>query len=187
MRAELGIPEDAIVFGRHGAMDTFDIAIAREAVVKVATANPSVYFLFMNTFKVCDLPNVIHLPKTVDVEAKQRFINTCDAYLHARGDGETFGLAVAEFAVSDKPIIACTKCTDDTHFRILGDKVYRYTTKDDLVEILRSFRRGAMDMSTNGYKQFAIEPVMEAFRQVVCRPHRRAIPPLDFLPRSYAP
>lgn len=179
MRAELGIPDDAIVFGRHGAADTFDIAFAREAVVEVAKANPHIYFLFLNTPAFCSLPNVLHLPKTVDVEAKQRFINTCDAYLHARSDGETFGLAVAEFAVSDKPIIACTRCTDDAHFRILRDKVYRYTTKDDLVSILQSFRRGDMDMSTNGYKQYTVERVMDAFRQIVCRPRPRI---LTFLP-----
>jgi len=181
LRKELGIPEDAIVFGRHGALDTFDIPMAREAVAEVAKSNPNIYFLFMNTYDVCDLPNVIHLPKTVDVEVKQRFINTCDAYLHARSDGETFGLAVAEFAVSDKPIIACTSCTDDAHFRILGDKVYKYTTKDDLVNILRTFRRGDMDMTTNGYKQFAVGPVMEAFRQIVCRP--KPSRPLNFLYR----
>jgi hypothetical protein len=181
LRAELGIPEDAIVFGRHGAMDTFDIQAARDAVVDVATSNPSIYFLFLNTPRFCDLPNVIHLPRTVDIEAKQKFINTCDAYLHARSDGETFGLAVAEFAVSDKPILACTHCTDDAHLRILGDKVYRYTTKEDLVTLLRSFRRGEMDMTSNGYKQFAKEPVMEAFRQIVCRP--KPMPrPLGFLP-----
>lgn len=181
MRAELGIPEDALVFGRHGAMDTFDIQAAREAVIEVATSNPDIYFLFLNTDKFCTLPNVFHLPKTVDIEAKQKFINTCDAYLHARSDGETFGLAVAEFAVSDKPIIACARCTDDAHFRILRDKVYRYTTKEDLVTLLRSFRRGDMDMSSNGYKQFAIEPVMEAFRQIVCRPKPKTRP-LGFLP-----
>jgi len=181
LRASLGIPEDAIVFGRHGAMDTFDIQIAREAVEEVAKSNPNVYFLFMNTSHVCSLPNVIHLPKTIDVETKQRFINTCDAYLHARSDGETFGLAVAEFAVSDKPIIACTRCTDDAHFRILKDKVYKYTTKDDLVHILTTFKRGDMDMSTNGYKQFTIEHVMDAFRQIVCHPRRKPAA-LSFLP-----
>lgn len=168
MRADLGIPEDSIVFGRHGAMDTFDVTIAREAVTEIASKNPSVYFLFLNTSKFCDLPNVIHLPKTIDIESKQRFINTCDAYLHGRRDGETFGLAVAEFAISDKPVIACTQCTDDAHLRILGDKVYKYTSKEDLLTILRAFRRGEMEMSSNGYKQFTPERVMETFRQIVC-------------------
>lgn len=182
MRAELGIPEDAIVFGRHGAAETFDLQAARDAVVEVASSDPSVYFLFMNTHRFCDLPNVIHLPKTVDVEVKQRFINTCDAYLHGRSDGETFGLSVAEFAVSDKPILACTRCTDDAHLRILGDKALLYTTKEDLVTRLRTFRRGDVDMTSNGYKQFTPERVMEAFRQIVCRP-KPYLRPIGFLYR----
>lgn len=173
LRESLGIPKDAIVFGRHGGSDTFDIAIAREAVAEIAAENPAMYFLFMNTPRFCDLPNVIHLPKTIDIEAKQRFINTCDAYLHARSDGETFGLAVAEFAVSEKPIIASSRCTDNAHLRILGDKVYRYTTKEDLLNILRGFRRGEMDMASNGYKQFTPQAVMEAFRRVVCKKQTR--------------
>jgi len=180
MRSELGIPEDATVFGRHGSLDTFDIQLAREAVIEHAKENPNVYFLFMNTYPVCDLPNVIHLPKTIDVEMKQKFINTCDAYLHARSDGETFGLAVAEFAISEKPVIASTKCTDDAHLRILSDKVYKYTTKDDLLNILRHFRKGEMDMSENGYKRFSPEAVMSVFRQIVCVPKKQK-GPLSFL------
>jgi hypothetical protein len=183
MRAELGIPDDAIVFGRHGAADTFDIPFVREAVIDVARANPTRYFLFLNTPKFCDLPNVIHLPKTIDVESKQKFINTCDAYLHARSDGETFGLAVAEFAVSEKPVITCTRGTDDAHLRILQDKAIRYTTKEDVVRILETFERGCVDMTTNGYKQFAVAPVMEAFRQIVCRPISKPRP-LGFLYRK---
>jgi hypothetical protein len=172
MRAELGIPNDAIVFGRHGGYDTFDIPFAREVVKEVAQSNPNIYFIFMNTDHVCDLPNVIHLPKTIDTELKQKFINTCDAYLHARTHGETFGLAVAEFAISDKPILSCTVCSDDAHFRILGDKVYKYTTKNDLIELLTTFRPGQMDMTNNGYKQFTVEQVMNAFRRVICRPRQ---------------
>ena len=36
LRAELGIPVDATVFGRHGGYDTFDIPEARAAVLSVA-------------------------------------------------------------------------------------------------------------------------------------------------------
>lgn len=175
MRTELGIPDDAIVFGRHGGEGTFNIPFAHDAVVQVATANPSLYFLFLNTAKFCDLPNVIHLPKTIDIETKQKFINTCDAYLHARSEGETFGLAVAEFALSNKPIIACSQCTDNAHLQILGDKVILYSSKEDLVLTLESFRRGMVDMTTNGYKQFTPERVMNSFQQIVCRPKPRTI------------
>lgn len=176
LREPLGIPPDALVFGRHGGSDTFDLESARQAVIEVASTHPDIYFVFLNTDRFCTLPNVRFLPCTVDVDEKQAFINTCDAYLHGRRDGETFGLAVAEFAVSGKPIIACTQCTDDAHFRILQDKVYRYSSKDDLVRILTTFQRGAMDMASNGYLQFTPERVMETFRQVVCAPRIRRIP-----------
>lgn len=175
LRASLGIPDDALVFGRHGAEDTFNISFAQAAVVEVATARPDLYFLFLNTNRFCDLPNVIHLPRTIDDEEKQTFINTCDAYLHARAEGETFGLAVAEFAVSGKPILSCTQCKDDAHLRILKDKVSLYTTREDLVHLLTTFQRGAMDMSSNGYMEYTPERVMTAFRQVVCTPRIRTL------------
>lgn len=180
LRKELGIPDDAIVFGRHGGLDTFDVRFAQEAVAEVARADPSRYFLFLNTARFCDLPNVIHLPMTIDVEEKQKFINTCDVYLHARSEGETFGLSVAEFAISEKPVIAWSVCLDRQHLDILGEKAIRYTSKESLVDILTTFTRGCVDMTTNGYKAYSPEPVMKAFQDVFCKPKRAA--PLQFLP-----
>jgi hypothetical protein len=168
LRESLGIPSDAIVFGRHGGYDTFDIREAHMAIIRVARSSPSTYFLFMNTPRFCDLPNVIHLPMTIDPMEKQRFINTCDAYLHARSHGETFGLAIAEFAVCKKPIIAYNRCSDDAHLRILKDKIYLYSSSDDLIRILQTFRKGAMNMDNNGYMDFSPERVMEQFKRVVC-------------------
>lgn len=81
LRNELHIPEDAIVFGRHGAYETFDIEIAREAVMAIATVRPDVYFLLLHTppFAQPPLPNIIHLPRTSDPERKAAFLRTCDA------------------------------------------------------------------------------------------------------------
>jgi hypothetical protein len=180
LRNSLGIPEDAIVFGRHGGMDTFDIQFVHEAVIEVAKADPSRYFLFLNTSRFCDLPNVIHLPMTIDIEEKQAFINTCDAYLHARSEGETFGLSVAEFAISEKPVIAWSVCLDRQHLNILGEKAIQYTSKDSLVDILTTFKRGCVDMTTNGYKEYSPERVMKAFQDLICV--RKRSTPLQFLP-----
>ena len=116
MREELGIPPDATVFGRHGGFDVFDIFEAQGAVLSVARARPDIYFLFLNTrplvmdeygeADVARTPaNIIHLPATMEDDAKQRFIRTCDAMLHARRSGETFGLAIAEFSASNRPVL----------------------------------------------------------------------------------
>ena len=178
LRQTLAIPEDAVVFGRHGAVDTFDIQIAREAVNIVAKEHPEIHFVFMNTPKFCDFPNVHFLPKSLDPLEKRKFINTCDAYLHARSDGETFGLAVAEFAICEKPIFAFEQCTDDAHFKILGDKIIKYTCQYDLVKKLTSFYKGKYDMKQNGYMQFTPENVMPIFKELVCKPK---VNPLSWL------
>lgn len=105
LRQELSIPKDAIVFGRHGGYDSFDIIFAKEAIIEIAQIRKNCYFLFLNTEKFCNLPNVIFLPANADMIYKTKFINTCDAMLHARLRGETFGLACAEFSIKNKPII----------------------------------------------------------------------------------
>ena len=51
--------------------------------------------------------------------------------LHARKDGETFGLAVAEFSVANKPIITYANSKDKEHLRILNNKLLNILTKKD--------------------------------------------------------
>jgi hypothetical protein len=165
MREELGIPKDAVVFGRYGGEETFDIGIARQAVIDTASAHSNIYFIFMNTPAFCNLPNVKFLPRSLDDVVKRKFINTSDAFLHARSGGETFGLAIAEFAVCEKPIFACTSFIDDAHFKILGDKIVPYTTLDELNTKLSEFYVGKYDMKNNGYMAYSPERVMKTFER----------------------
>ena len=63
LRTELNIPDDALVFGRHGGFDSFNLPFVHKVIEKVARQRKDIYFVFLNTQKFCDLPNVIHLPK----------------------------------------------------------------------------------------------------------------------------
>jgi hypothetical protein len=167
LRGVLNIPKEAIVYGRYGGYDTFSVEIARQAVFDVASQDTNKFFLFMNTPKFCNLPNVIFLEGSTDMEVKRRFINTCDAFLHGRSDGETFGLSVAEFALCLKPIVSNAQCTDDAHFQILGNQIIKYHSKDELVNILKTFVPASFDMSNNGYLQYTPENVMGLFKTIV--------------------
>lgn len=69
-------------------------------------------FLFLGTEKFNkkvnrpeEHPQIIYLPTNSDLRYKEDYIKTCDVMLHARTVGETFGLAVAEFSVRNKPVI----------------------------------------------------------------------------------
>lgn len=105
LRNALGIPDTSTVFGGMGGKNSFNIPFIHSAVKHVAANNPEIHFVFLNFEKFCDLDNVHFLPKNTDVIYKEMFINTCDAMIHARGDGETFGMACAEFSIKGKPVI----------------------------------------------------------------------------------
>lgn len=168
LRAQLNIPDSAIVYGRYGGRTTFDIIAAQEAVVEVAQKNNNIYFLFMNTEKFCEeTHNIIFLPGTIDLEEKKTFINTCDAFLHGRTHGETFGLSIAEFAINLKPILTSgTQFMDWAHLSILGDKAIIYSDKKNLVDILTKLDPRSVDMHNNGYLQYTPEQVIKTFKTV---------------------
>jgi len=143
LRKELGIPEDAKVFGRHGGRDTFNIPFAQRAVAEHAKSCPEEHFLFLNTEPIRGterFPNVHYLPATVDPVAKAKFLATCDAMLHARWHGETFGLAVAEFAALGKPVITFAESRERAHLEMLGSAALLYRNPGELRMMLRNFQ-----------------------------------------------
>ena len=165
MRSELGLSSDTLVFGRHGALDTFDIDFVKECIEDVCKMDLPIYFLFMNTSKFITHPKVIFLESTTDPFIKQRFINTTDAMIHARKQGETFGLACGEFALSMKPIISFTGSVERAHLDILGTKVIGYSDKQSLHTILVNFKK-EHSMENNGYLDYSPEHVMKIFSKL---------------------
>ena len=98
LRQTLNIPLNASVFGRLGGYDMFNIPFVRQAIKNHLRSCENSYFIFMNTKPFFKHERLIYLDKNVDLDYKVKFINTCDAMIHASRDGETFGLAVGEFS-----------------------------------------------------------------------------------------
>ena len=164
-REELGIPPDALVVGRHGSYDSFDIEFVQRTVPALLDRHPTMYFVTMNTKPFAQHPRLIYLPRTTDLRVKRKFINTCDVMLHARTRGETFGLACGEFAVCKVPIITYGLSTERAHIDILGEKCTTYSNSDELMAI---FEHGSWkkDMSSNGYLAYTPPAVMAQFKAV---------------------
>lgn len=167
MRDKLNIPSNAVVFGGYGGSDNFSINCAQKAVFNVAKNNPNIYFLFANFKKFCpELPNIIHLPMIVDLDEKVEFINTCDANMLARADGEVLSLSMGEFSVLNKPII-CKNIGYPGHVHLLRDKAMWYNDENDLTQILLSFNPEVESKKDwNAYKFYTPENVMKAFKRV---------------------
>jgi len=169
LRNTLNIPKDAIILGRYGGFNQFDLQITHDAISDFLNNNldPNVYFLFMNTDKFYEHPNIIYLEKNTDLLYKTKFINTCDAMIHARSDGEIFSLAIAEFSTKNKPIITCPCGDIGDHIPILGDKAITYNNTEELLNIFSNIKNIITQHSDwNCYKKFTPENIMNLFSNI---------------------
>ena len=166
LRGELSIPANAIVIGRYGGFKEFNIKEAHDAIYEYlisTTVDPNVYFLFMNTRQFAHHPRIIYLNKNIDFNYKERFVNTCDAMIHARIEGETFGLSIAEFSIRNKPVITCP-VGDLEHINILGDKAIIYMSKDNLIDVFNNIKYIIRSGSNwNAYSYYTPANIMEMF------------------------
>tara|TARA_Y100001968_G_scaffold329844_1_gene380151 strand:+ start:2095 stop:3264 length:1170 start_codon:yes stop_codon:yes gene_type:complete len=166
LRSQLQIPQDALVIGRHGGKETFDIKFVKDAIRKVIKLNKNIYFIFVNTDNFFEDERVIYLDTLYDRKLAL-FIGTCDAMIHGRLDGETFGLAPAEFSAANKPVITYINSKDKEHLNILKNKAITYKNEDQLIEILMNLKNIlAIHKSWNAYQDFEPSKVMTIFERI---------------------
>jgi hypothetical protein len=165
MRRELGLPEDAFVFGRFGGYDSFDIRWVWEAIKDILERYQNVYFLFANTQIEMQHGRVISLPALYDEVQKRRFINSCDAMLHARARGETFGVAVGEFACCGKPVLTYAGSPELAHIELLSHPLC-FNEQRDLIRLMEKGIAGEFPKEDGGhYRDCTPKKVMAMFDQ----------------------
>jgi glycosyltransferase involved in cell wall biosynthesis len=120
VRAHFNIPKDKFVIGRHGGFNTLDIHETVQAIVKVVETRDDIVFLFANTRPFIDHPRVIFGPPFFGQQQKANYIGACDAMIHGRFLGESFGLSIAEFLYQNKPVLAWNGGFDKNHIETLG-------------------------------------------------------------------
>jgi glycosyltransferase involved in cell wall biosynthesis len=165
MRKDLNIPEDAIVFGRIGGYETFDIQYVIEAILEVLKEENNIYFVFAPRPYYFNInhPRVKYLDIIVDLNKKREFINTCDAMIHARKDGETFGISVLEFIYCNKPVFT-TLGKDNQHIINLRNNAIIYRNKEELIQQITTFNKSHYDIKL--LEEFTPLNVMQKFKKI---------------------
>ncbi len=166
LRTELSIPSDAIVFGRYGGLETFDIEFVHQAIKDILKSRKDVWFIFMNTNEFYQHSNIIYLKGTSNMEYKRKFINTSDAMIHARSQGESFGITCGEFAIEFKPVITWNGSKERNHINILGNQAILYSDYESIYKILNEFEKNKYSMESNGYLRYNPENVMDIFNKI---------------------
>ncbi len=169
MRAEMGIPEDAFVMLRFGGLDTFDIGWARDTVIQLLNKHPHWYFVGLNTEPFIDHSRALFVPMVMDPVAKASIISASDVFLTARGQGEAFGVAIAEALQIGIPVLAWHGGTDRNHIEMLSGLGGLYKRPFDLRWRLKQLAAGrdpssALARRARGdqFRPYVVAPQLEA-------------------------
>ena len=163
------------VFGCYGGYESFDIEFVHIIIKKIVESRDDIRFIFMNIKQFIDHPNVKFFDKTTDLFEKSKFINSCDAMLHGRSIGESFGMAIAEFTSLGKPIITWKHDgnpnynEDLHHINVLQDTGIYYKDIDSLYEILTNFSQ-YKKTPTKYSEIFTPNNVMDKFNKFFIEP-----------------
>lgn len=173
VRKQYGIPQDAMVIGRIGSPDCFSIPFVTDALIDMLENRKDLYFVMMNTELPFSHERLILVPFNMDVNFKYSYISSCDAMLHARRNGEMFGLAPAEFSYLNKAVITYDgnanlgSFYDRAHLDMLGDKCLTYADRAELEKVIGGLTKEFLaSRNWDAFsKEYAPKPVMELFKR----------------------
>ena len=165
-RSDYGVPENAILGIRLGGFNTFDIPFVHEAVQNILELNESFWFIFVNTQPFVRHERVIYAEALYGEQDKSDLLNSADFMLHARSNGESFGLALLEAMYLKLPVLAWSGGVDRNHLELLGSHSIYKNRKQLLHKMcnIKSYK----DIEGNYRKslEYLPEPVMKSFFSV---------------------
>ena len=181
LRAEFGVPANAVVIGRHGGPDQLNVPFVASALAAALDARRDLWVMLLNTDPLLHHERVVHVPRALDRQRVADFVASCDAGLNARLGGEAFGLAIAEFLSQDKPVFVWEGGRDRHHLALVDDPAFRFRDRADLTRALLAFQpRPAGGRWRARVEPFAPEAVMRVFGEVFLAPGARERPRLPF-------
>lgn len=173
MRKMLNIPDNAIVFGRHGGMDTFNINFVMENIIKIVNEYKNIFFVFVNTFNFYNHNQIIFLDKIIDDDIKNKYISTLDAYIEAGTLGHSFGIACGEASINNKPIILydSPNLWNRAHIDIIGDKGLYFTDSESFYKIITEFDpKNYIHKDLNAYIDYTPKKIIKIFKETFIDP-----------------
>tara|TARA_Y200000002_G_scaffold287651_1_gene241797 strand:+ start:173 stop:1192 length:1020 start_codon:yes stop_codon:yes gene_type:complete len=169
LKNEFNIDDNKTVISSYGGKRVFDVPFVKEVIKDVLDIRKDIIFMFLNIESFLSHPRVHFLPRSIDKIFKAKFVNTSDYMIHARTRGETFGLAVAEFSIRNKPVISYSGSPEKAHLDVLGDKCFKYSNSEELYNLLINLNKDSLVTSTGYYdcysKKFNPKTVMKIFEE----------------------
>jgi hypothetical protein len=170
LRKKFGIPKDKYVIGRIGGFNTFDLPHVHNAVRKIAEERDDILFILANTQHFSNHRNIMYVEPFFDAQLKSNYIDMCDAMLHGRQLGETFGLSISEFLFHNKPVLSWSGGFDRNHVDMLEKFDLLYNNEIDVYNRILGLRDRAPSDYRSIVAPFSPKAVMETFRETFLDP-----------------
>jgi len=169
MRQQLGISDDAFFILRFGGYDSFDVPWVHDTVTEMLDENPSWHFVGLNTKPFTQHPRAQFLPLIPDNVEKASLIASADLFLTARGEGEAFGVAVAEALQIGIPVLAWSGGAYRNQVPMLQGLDATFANPRQLRKGLKKVAQGRVSSTTqdrqvrgNTFRPFSVGPQLEA-------------------------
>jgi hypothetical protein len=165
LRKDLKIPEDALVGIRYGGRDTFDIPFVHDLVRSLLESNSNFWFIAVNTNEFFVHPRLIYLPTFSEKDYKVCLLNTANFFLHARSNGESFGLSILEAMWARVPVLSWKGGIDKNHTYLLSPNSM-YGSRNELkrqIENLSNYKDVELNFAVSA--RYLPNRVMELFQK----------------------
>ena len=130
LRSEWGISDEARICIRLGGETTFDIPWVQNVIIDLLENDLNFYFVGYNTNKFTNHKRALFYPAINSKQEKSNALHSADIFLHARKQGESFGMAILEAMQVKIPIIAWRGGWDKNHTKILSKESLYKNEKD---------------------------------------------------------
>jgi glycosyltransferase involved in cell wall biosynthesis len=169
LREIWGVPEEAIIGGRHGGRETFDVPDVHRAIHELLEENRKLYFVFANTNQFINHPRVKFLPTLSSRLETSEYLSSLDFFVHARHRGETFGLSLLEAMSKKVPVYSYSKGVDGNHRYLLRGSKNSLFDSGDSLKIFINQLQNYEDIQTNFEvaSSFSPELVMQHWSQIL--------------------
>jgi hypothetical protein len=174
IRSAMGVNDSEVLIGRIGGGYSWNIHFVNPIIREVVELRNDIQFALIN------IPQIHHHLKherikifnelPYDQQLKAAFISSCDAMIHARGEGESFGISVGEFSKLNKPIIPYRYSFERAHLEQLNKHAITFDSPETLRSLLLIIgKNSAVDW--NRYDAFNEKSVVEKFCNVFLKYH----------------
>ena len=143
-----GIDDDSFVVLRYGGWDSFDNAWVQDELLNFVEQHKNAVALMVNTKPFCSHKRIRFLQKFTNPLERDHLLAACDVFIHARNQGESFGLSLVEAMQANKQVLSWSGGKDQNHVELLRSSGALFANKLELQSKLEFMYSGVKLVDT---------------------------------------